>query len=144
MRNSYQSSKLISRSAATVHIFTKRCGSTECASRRDQDAHCRSSHLTMALLIGLCVMHTNMFTKMDPKLVMPLTRVKWCIFSLYHSCSLCPQELSCFNILFLFLGLWTSSHFISDSRPMVKCWILTCASCSWISSNVEIGQLRCT
>lgn len=102
LRNSYPSNNLISRSAGIIWTFTKRCDSTKCASKRDQDTCRHSSYLTMILLIGLFFMHTNVVTKMDLKPVLTLTQVRWCIFSLRHGYSICYKNLShlifCFSV----------------------------------------------
>ena len=129
--NEYQSSNLISRSAATIWIFPKRCHSTECARRIDQDTCCHSSYFTMTLLIGL-LMHTDTVTERNLKLVMFSTQFNWFTFSFHYDYKLCPQDLS--HSIYCFLVC---------SRPSIDCWIFTYAAYPWVASNVEKGQFRC-
>ena len=137
--NEYQSSNLISRSAATIWIFPKRCHCTECASRIDQDTCCNSSYLTMTLLIGLLLMHTNVVTEMEVKLVMFSTQFRWFTFSFYYDCSLCPQDLSHSIYCFLVCGL-LGTYFRYRLLNIYICYLpLICLKCRKRSIEMYLG-----
>lgn len=136
--NEYQSSNLISRSAATISIFPKRCHCTECASRLDQDT-CNFSYLTMTLLIGLLLMHINVVIEMDVKLVMFSTQFRWFTFSFYYVHSLCPQDLSHSIYCFLVCGLLGTYFRYRLLNIYICCLPLICLKCGKRSIEMYLG-----